>query len=768
MDVVLPLCGHAGTVTCATASDAARLKAAYCHVQVDKKLECDHLAVVDCSVLTGKDDIMCKESCNEKLLCGHNCAGNCHVLCLPGGHKTCDLKCGKLLLCGHSCEMACHSSGEDLDCGPCQKACPVQCVHSKCVEKCSNSCPPCLEPCTWECEHEGKCTHPCSAPCSRLPCEKRCEKTLDCRHQCPSVCGETCPTTDACQECGSLLDSVVDFITFAKYSEVDLDEDPVIQLHCGHLFVRSTMDGHFGLDSAYSRNVDGKWEQLLTPPGGTPMSCPSCRQVISSVYRYGRCIRFAELQALEKRFLNDANRLFENAKLELDSNEPRKAYKTLRRVLKNLVKNSPTRKLYQASGGAAGRDESLLSVPPSEPVVRTTLAMVRAATGIFKSEYKTSSQSEGEGASSQSDGKSEAQTTHGKVDSLASVQPIYKEVMAAVQWSVGICEKHNSNKSGGDLRISFAAFFLERYPLYHMRPRDETATVSKYLAWVTESEFNSVSQDVKDVALLLQSRVDSKGLTEEELLSIEIALGSLHISGFRSGSGRWHRCSNGHSTFIGDCEAAVETSVCLECGGPVSEHTGLVSIGAEAMPTHRDFLNSLPLRAAAVCGIVRSGIASAGLAGGSLNDATNFDSCLRFLNLCMEWKRDRSRETEFRIVFHGTNAVNIPSIIDQSLRVPDGASLSVRHGSSFGKGIYVSTKPQLALLYSDNKRVFACLMNPGKVRSARRGSDPQTAGCDTFQGHLQGTEIFVLQSSDQVSASRNHESGTSCQFGGTG
>ena len=39
------------------------------------------------------------------------------------------------------------------------------------------------------------------------------------------------------------LDAQVDMIMFQEYREIDLDEDPVVALACGHFFTAQTLDG---------------------------------------------------------------------------------------------------------------------------------------------------------------------------------------------------------------------------------------------------------------------------------------------------------------------------------------------------------------------------------------------------------------------------------------------------------------------------------------------------------------------------------------------
>ena len=50
----------------------------------------------------------------------------------------------------------------------------------------------------------------------------------------------------------------VDLVMMAQYKDIDLDEDPVFVLKCGHLFTRETLDGVMTLTDAYDIDQEGK------------------------------------------------------------------------------------------------------------------------------------------------------------------------------------------------------------------------------------------------------------------------------------------------------------------------------------------------------------------------------------------------------------------------------------------------------------------------------------------------------------------------------
>lgn len=181
----------------------------------------------------------------------------------------------------------------------------VKCQHSKCEDKCSKPCAPCVEPCTWSCEHIGRCEAPCGAPCTRLPCDERCSKLLSCGHQCPSLCGETCPD-GYCQKCSG-RDDAVDLLEFKNYTEINVDETPIIVLGCGHFFTAESLDGMIGMSEVYISDVAGHFVGLRDPSALSLKvpSCPSCKCPVRQhvTQRYNRVINRAVLDEMSKRFL---------------------------------------------------------------------------------------------------------------------------------------------------------------------------------------------------------------------------------------------------------------------------------------------------------------------------------------------------------------------------------------------------------------------------------------------------------------------------------
>ena len=173
---------------------------------------------------------------------------------------------------------------------------------------------------------------------------------------------------------------VVDVITMDTYEDVSLDKDPVIILPCGHFFQVSTMDGIMELHEFYEIQNINNFVRPRNPSqgiySGKPKTCPDCRGIIHSIYRYGRVLRYHELRVLERKH----NMLVE-----------RRLYRE--RSAKNLVKvekflkSGPMMKVYEACGGSSQVE---VKPPDSRLLVKVKLLLCDA----FQKEIEESLQEE--------------------------------------------------------------------------------------------------------------------------------------------------------------------------------------------------------------------------------------------------------------------------------------------------------------------------------------------------------------------------------------
>lgn len=339
-DVPLP-CGHMAQVRCRDMENLAALKCTYI---VPRRLpECGHEVMAQCSKAVAT--IKCSHPCDMPLSCGHVCRHECWS-CRQSGtisHGKCTVLCGrKFTTCTHECARPCHDGSQ---CPPCRLPCEVRCVHNKCPNKCSDPCPPCAERCGWGCTHrEHSCDLPCAVPCSIVPCNSRCDKLLGCGHRCPGVCGERCPEARFCQQCGDrdILRQEVEFILSQQYAEINVNQDPIIFLSCGHFYTRSTLDAMMEFSEYYEINhitetiIRSKesWRESSTAPG-----CPLCRSSLRDIHRYNRIVKKGLLDESTKRFVLKAQRSYIGALKAVDSHEEELERETGRFVVKWRIIN---------------------------------------------------------------------------------------------------------------------------------------------------------------------------------------------------------------------------------------------------------------------------------------------------------------------------------------------------------------------------------------------------------------------------------------------
>ncbi|KAF9184973.1 hypothetical protein BGZ51_003011 [Haplosporangium sp. Z 767] len=153
---------------------------------------------------------------------------------------------------------------------------------------------------------------------------------LSCGHRCPSVCGEVCPPEKFCVECKdpTVMDMMVDMIMQATLAEVDVDEDPVMALACGHAATMSTLDGMMEMNTYYQEQVDKKTGDVkfvgkrdLPGEEVSQVNCHLCRQPIVTLLRYGRRIKYGQLSMrMKKHQIAQANAMRE-AQDEFDVNQ---------------------------------------------------------------------------------------------------------------------------------------------------------------------------------------------------------------------------------------------------------------------------------------------------------------------------------------------------------------------------------------------------------------------------------------------------------------
>ncbi|KAF5690122.1 NFX1-type zinc finger-containing protein [Fusarium denticulatum] len=115
----------------------------------------------------------------------------------------------------------------------------------------------------------------------------------------------------------------VDLLENKRYREVDLDENPIVVLGCGHFFTGKSLDPLLGMGEVYLMSNDGQFLGLKDFSGSFSKNvpcCPDCKQPIRqyATKRYNRLINRAMMDETTKKFLaKESNELYEiETKLE--------------------------------------------------------------------------------------------------------------------------------------------------------------------------------------------------------------------------------------------------------------------------------------------------------------------------------------------------------------------------------------------------------------------------------------------------------------------
>ncbi|KAF9395526.1 hypothetical protein BGX21_009870 [Mortierella sp. AD011] len=172
---------------------------------------------------------------------------------------------------------------------------------------------------------------------------------LNCGHRCPSICGEKCPSKKFCVECKdpTTMSMLVDVIMGQNLGEIDIEEDLILGLSCGHALTVTSLDGMMEMNQYYESKMD-KETGVVTYTGKKDLpsdevpqvACHLCRKPITSLHRYGRRIKVAQLsqrckkfQIAEAKVVNDAKRAFDVARVRVEENETK--------FLESLLKHIP-------------------------------------------------------------------------------------------------------------------------------------------------------------------------------------------------------------------------------------------------------------------------------------------------------------------------------------------------------------------------------------------------------------------------------------------
>ena len=308
-------------------------------------------------------------------------------------------------------------------------------------------------------------------------------------------------------------------VMLKSYAEIDLCDDPIIVLRCGHFYTVSTLDGLFDMKSVFESNQQGQLIGLRSAQDSIGSEkrilCPECRMPIQNVYRYGRILKFSGLRALERKHMMAMNQLMRV--VTASGTQPLIA---MLEKIELLIMRSPMNVIWEAS---AGHSDIFLPNPPPSQRIRILELLANAH--------------------------------RSKIEKLED--DFYNKTILYYQEGIQLASESSSIQSNARLRLELELLISTwRAP----SPALETE-IRGLLEWILQQEH------IPDLKKVASQRLDQ--LLNGGKIIAEVVAAMHVIDGYDYGGGwasHWFQCSNGHPFFIGECGGAMEESRCFECG----------------------------------------------------------------------------------------------------------------------------------------------------------------------------------------------------------
>ena len=378
---------------------------------------------------------------------------------------------------------------------------------------------PCLR---RTCLHVSPCPLPCAMPCATEMCSEPCQKKLACGHKCPSFCGMKCPSKTFCRQCGDYVETIVDFLEFKVYGDI---QEPVYILECNHILTKETYDG-----------IMNKADVL---------KCPMCKAAILSPT--------SSIENIQKK----VNLFLQRGLIEVERNKNLKQAINLLRI----AERDPARIVYEAAVAMIGSKEKLASLGEKygkqslffkkAPFYKTNLikcyfAIVQCTTQIIADSSKARDEK--------------------KISKLIQIS------LTHIKKSMVICEKSKKWKSLATAYEQKFNFFCFAYQKCEKFRSDVTNRLHLEEDLKRLSLFHKLKPQFFPTEYIdkIKSIFDkcSGKLTKVELNNIRKALPEMFKPGW-GGASRIYECPNGHPYFIGNCGGAMQATHCPECGEPI-------------------------------------------------------------------------------------------------------------------------------------------------------------------------------------------------------
>ena len=390
------------------------------------------------------------------------------------------------------------------------------------------------------------------------------------------------------------------------FSEIDLNETPIVVLGCGHFFTAETLDGHMGMAEVYTQDAQGVYtglQDVSAVLAGPVPRCPDCQCPVRqySTKRFNRVINRAVIDEMSKRFLisgkDDFKRL-EGEVLKLEEyleisrtelfeairepsasstaratlaktlevtkilNERFNLARQLEKGIKACVskvadKNQPVQKLHEATLTATRRKsidrlmtdlsvtDSISAVPRDRRVTLGGRAtQLQAGCVVLTDSLSTALllKSEPAGSSFKAPG--------------GSPEKSIKQFFKICRTFIDECDIENLPKLGVEARLYYARM-ARSYESYCRSTKTNVNQASTYvkdakaMLDVAEELCNRPFGNAEGLRRAVRESVKLLGkewyeeVTAEELAAVKAAMVS-GSQGINTHSGHWYNCANGH------------------------------------------------------------------------------------------------------------------------------------------------------------------------------------------------------------------------------
>ncbi|KAM0233116.1 hypothetical protein ACHAP5_010505 [Fusarium lateritium] len=413
--------------------------------------------------------------------------------------------------------------------------------------------------------------------------------------------------------CSDKKATQIDCFGGRPYQEVNLDENPIVVLGCGHFFTGKVLDGLVGLDEVYFQDQDGQFAGLKDISSSFSVNlpfCPECKHPFRpfAAMRYNRLTNRAIIDDICKKFLVETRDSLQ--KLEKDLRTAEKDLKATRASFSNSAGYWPR-----------GRHSKLEELRESTAMIERQAKQYTRAIKPLSDAVLTAHCLSGERTLSiaqQIDkvqlGEQLVLRLHLFTTKLYEVQlrdyfsatikfvgsPSYKSLekwsksasLPPLEKSLNDCrELIKQAADTGHRRVAIAATLsfakLERL-LYYSKDSgvDQNHEKDSFEAIVAEDHTKSCRELLRAALVLCSKLSDNKKLKKRVKKAIGIlepgrrvlsphVLASLksaldgRSSGLGTTSGRWCYCVNGHAFATGSFDVPLDAARCSECEEPV-------------------------------------------------------------------------------------------------------------------------------------------------------------------------------------------------------